>query len=211
VIVDSELIANQAMAEVLTGLGYPITADEAIALYTGLRWRDCHRRIEEVSGLSFDCDRLGALVDEAIAARTSRILAIEGLEPFLERQRHRTLAIASSSEIGWLETSLERIGLTGWFEGRLFSAAGFPRGKPHPDIYLHAAGKLGVAPEQCLVIEDHPVGVAAGAAAGMTVIALLAASHIREGQAEKVRAAGAHHIAHDYAEAAEIVEKIERA
>ena len=49
----------------------------------------------------------------------------------------------------------------------------FARGKPHPDIYLHARRALGVAPARCLVIEDHPVGVAAGAAAGMTVIGLL--------------------------------------
>ncbi|HEY5720784.1 MAG TPA: HAD family phosphatase [Allosphingosinicella sp.] len=210
VIVDSEAVANAAMAEILTARGHAVSGEEAVARYSGLRWTDCHRKIEEESGLAFHADELGRAIDEAIAARTAEMLAIEGIEPFLTAQGHRKLAIASSSETSWLEATLARLGLTAYFQGRLFSAAGFPRGKPHPDIYLHAAERLGVDPDRCLVIEDHPVGVAAGAAAGMTVIALLAASHIREGHAERVRAAGAHHVARDYREVAEIVERLER-
>ena len=96
------------------------------------------------------------------------------------------------------------------FEGRLFSAAGLAHGKPHPDIYLHAASRLDVAPLHCLVIEDHPVGVAAGAAAGMTVVALLAGRHIREDHAARVRAAGAHHVAYSYAEVSDLMARLER-
>jgi HAD superfamily hydrolase (TIGR01509 family) len=210
VIVDSEWLANAVLADVLTEQGFAVTREESLARYSGLRWADCYRKIEEESGRQFGSDTLGDLVDEAVTARAAEMLAVEGIETFLESQRHRLLAIASSSETWWLEQTLERLGLAAWFQGRLFSAAGFPRGKPHPDIYLHAAERLGVAPEACLVIEDHPVGVAAGAAAGMTVIALLAASHIRVRLAERVRAAGAHHVARDYAEVAEIVEEIER-
>jgi len=210
VIVDSEAVANAALAEVLTERGHELTGEEAVARYSGLRWIDCHRKIEEDSGLSFDPEELGRAVDEAVAARTAEMLAIEGIEPFLAAHGHRKLAIASSSETIWLEATLARLGLTAYFESRLFSAAGFPRGKPHPDIYLHAAERLGIVSNKCLVIEDHPVGVAAGAAAGMTVIALLAASHIREGHDERVRAAGAHHVARDYKEVAEIVDRLER-
>ena len=209
-IVDSEAVANAALAEVLTERGHELTGEEAVARYSGLRWIDCHRKIEEDSGLSFDPEELGRAVDEAVAARTAEMLAIEGIEPFLAAHGHRKLAIASSSETIWLEATLARLGLTAYFESRLFSAAGFPRGKPHPDIYLHAAERLGIVSNKCLVIEDHPVGVAAGAAAGMTVIALLAASHIREGHDERVRAAGAHHVARDYKEVAEIVDRLER-
>jgi HAD superfamily hydrolase (TIGR01509 family) len=210
VIVDSEVVANAALAEVLTRAGHKVTADEAIERYSGLRWIDCHRVIEAESGLGLDCDTLGEMVDAAIAVRTAQILAIEGIGPFLASQAHRRLAIASSSEKAWLESSLERLGLAEPFAGRLYSAAGFPRGKPHPDIYLHVASQLGVDPSACLVIEDHPVGVAAGAAAGMTVIALLAAGHIRPGHEARVRAAGAHHVAGDYREVAEIIGELER-
>lgn len=210
VIVDSEVVANAAMADVLTRAGHSITAEQAIERYSGLRWTDCHRRIEEDSGLGFDCERLGREVDEAIAQRAEEVLAIEGLEPFLAAQAHRRLAIASSSEKEWLDAMLARLGLARFFGGNVFSAARFPRGKPHPDIYLHAARMLHTDPQRCLVIEDHPVGVAAGAAAGMTVVALLAAGHIRDGHADRVRAAGAGHVARDYQQVSEILEELER-
>jgi HAD superfamily hydrolase (TIGR01509 family) len=211
VVVDSEWVANAALADVLTAQGHPVSAEEALARYSGLRWADCHRAIERDAGRSFDPDGLGDLVDRAIAARVSEVLAIEGLVPFVHAQSPRRLAIVSSSERAWLVSSLERLGLADYFGDNLFSASGFPRGKPHPDIYLHAAAALGVDPARCLVIEDHPLGVAAGAAAGMTVIALLAGGHIREGHADRVRAAGAHHVARDYAEVSEILKEIERA
>jgi HAD superfamily hydrolase (TIGR01509 family) len=211
VIVDSEVVSNAALAAVLTRLGHQVTAEEAIERYSGHRWIDCHRIVVEESGLELSCSELRALAEEEVSARVGEVLAIEGVGPFLEAQRHRKLAIASSSETAWLESSLQRLGLSHDFGGRLFSAAGFERGKPHPDIYLHAARELGVEPERCLVIEDHPVGVTAGASAGMTVVALLAAGHIREGHAGRVRAAGAHHVARDYREVSQILEELEKA
>src|SRR5688572_29931084 len=83
VIVDSEAVANAAMAEILTARGHAVTGEEAVARYSGLRWIDCHKKIEEESGLSFDSDELGRAIDEAVAARTAEMLAIEGIEPFL--------------------------------------------------------------------------------------------------------------------------------
>lgn len=210
VIVDSEWLANAVLADVLTEQGFAVTREEALDRYSGLRWADCHRKIEQESGLGLDRETLGDLVDEAVALRAAEMLAVEGVEIFLAGQSHRKFAIASSSEVSWLEQTLDRLNLRSCFEDRLFSAAGFARGKPHPDIYLHAAERLGVDPGACLVIEDHPVGVAAGAGAGMTVIALLAASHIRDGHADRVRAAGADHIARDYADVAKIVETLEQ-
>jgi len=65
--------------------------------------------------------------------------------------------------------TLGRTGLLHHFEDRLFSAAGLARGKPHPDVFLHAAEAMGAEPGDCAVIEDSPVGVRAGIAAGMKV------------------------------------------
>ena len=197
------------MAEVLTGLGCKMSGEEAVARYSGLRWRDCHARIEADFGRDFDCEELGTLVDAAIEQRRGEMPAIEGLEVFLEAEGHRPLAIASSSEKVWLDTTLARLGLARHFGEHVYSAARIPRGKPHPDVYLHVAEQLGLPPSACLVIEDHPVGAAAGAAAGMTVIGLLAASHIRDGHDERLRAAGAHHCARTYAEVAEILARLE--
>jgi HAD superfamily hydrolase (TIGR01509 family) len=209
VIVDSEIVFNAVLGEILTGLGCPTSADEAVARYSGRRWEDCHELIEPALGRPYDRPWLEDLVDQAMAARMHEVLAIEGIEAFLPGQAHRRLAIASSSDREWLDGFLARLGLAGYFGDHVYSAAGLERGKPHPDVYLMAAGRLGLPPSSCIVIEDHPVGAAAGAAAGMTVIGLLAASHIRDGHEARLKAAGAHRIARDYCEVAEILAELE--
>lgn len=210
VIVDSETVSNAALAEVLsTRFGLPMTGDEAVARYSGLRWADCHRMIERDLGRSIAPGSVQKLVDEAMTARVGEVPAIEGIADFLAAQAHRRLAIASSSDREWLDSFLARLGLAAWFGDHVYSAAGLARGKPHPDVYLMAADRLGVRPERCIVIEDHPLGAAAGAAAGAVVIGLLAASHIGSGHAERLREAGAQHIAADYVEAAAILARLE--
>ena len=81
------------------------------------------------------------------------------------------------------------------FGGNVFSADMVRRGKPHPDLFLFAAEKLGVDPASCLVIEDSAGGVKAAVAAGMTAVGLCAASHIRSGHDLRLRDAGASHLA----------------
>ncbi len=210
VIVDSEIVFNAVLAEVLTGLGCPTSADEAVARYCGRRWADCHKLIEPALGRAYDPQWLEDLVDAAMAERVHEVLAIEGIEAFLAAQTHRQLAIASSSDREWLDAFLARLGLAEFFADHVYSAAGLARGKPHPDVYLMAAGQLGLPPSSCIVIEDHPVGAAAGAAAGMTVIGLLAASHIRDGHEAELRRAGAHHVARDYRHVSEIMADLEQ-
>lgn len=78
------------------------------------------------------------------------------------------------------------------------------RGKPHPDIFLLAADKLGMNPGSCLVIEDSASGIKAAVAAGMTAVGLCAASHVRDGHQLRLREAGALHLANSWDE----VEKI---
>jgi beta-phosphoglucomutase-like phosphatase (HAD superfamily) len=86
------------------------------------------------------------------------------------------------------------------FGSQVFSADMVARGKPHPDIFLFAAGKLGVNPDECLVIEDSAGGIRAAVAAGMTAVGLCAASHIREGHDLRLRDAGAVHLAHSWSD-----------
>jgi beta-phosphoglucomutase-like phosphatase (HAD superfamily) len=84
-------------------------------------------------------------------------------------------------------------------------AKGVARGKPHPDIFLHAAAEISVTPGECIIIEDSASGVIAGRAAGTTVIGLLAAAHIRDGHGERLKDAGAHDLAADDVEVERIV------
>ena len=77
--------------------------------------------------------------------------------------------VASSGEHEKMQTTLGITGLLPYFVGKLFSVTEVARGKPYPDVFLYAAEKIGVIPERCVVVEDTPIGVKAGVAAGMTV------------------------------------------
>lgn len=80
-------------------------------------------------------------------------------------------SIASAGHINWIETAMARLGLRPHF-GDITTSSEVARSKPAPDVYLRAAEKARVTPADCLVIEDTDAGVAAGKAAGMTVIGL---------------------------------------
>ena len=87
------------------------------------------------------------------------------------RQRGLPVAVASSSRHSWVDLKLAAIGLTGAFD-LVLGGDDVTRGKPEPDIYLKAAAGLGLPPEQCIAIEDSPIGIAAAVAAGTRTIAV---------------------------------------
>ena len=78
--------------------------------------------------------------------------------------------VASSGSHERMRRTLGHTGLLDHFDGRLFSALEVERGKPAPDLFLHAARSLGADPARCVVVEDSPYGVEGGVAAGMRVL-----------------------------------------
>ena len=205
VVVDSETLANQVLADELTALGCPTSLDDAFDTYMGFGWTDCLLKVEARWGAV--PPELRPRVDAMMAARLpAELRTVAGVEAFLERLGSMPRCIASSSQPEWLSSRLAMFGLEPQFGGKLFSAAlHVKRSKPHPDIYLHAAEAMGVAPSRALVIEDSPIGVRAGVAAGMTVVGLLAGTHIRDGHADRLRDAGAHHLATSFDEIATLI------
>src|SRR5262249_61145396 len=93
---------------------------------------------------------------------------------------------------------VDKFGLRPHFGLNLFSAAEVANGKPAPDIFLYAARRMGVSPEACLV--DSPAGITGALAAGMTTVGFLGGSHVLDGHAERLRLAGVHHLARNFAE-----------
>ncbi len=85
--------------------------------------------------------------------------------------------VASSGGHDRMRLTLGTSGLLPRFDGRLFSATEVPRGKPFPDVFLHAARRMAVVPTRTAVIEDSVAGATAGVAAGMTVFAYAAGVH----------------------------------
>ena len=94
---------------------------------------------------------------------------------------------------------LAQVGLAPYFGDRVFSGHEMPRTKPAPDVYLAAAAALKVDPLRCLVVEDTVTGVAAGVAAGATVVGY-SPSALGHGTPEALCAAGAVRVIHDMAE-----------
>jgi HAD superfamily hydrolase (TIGR01509 family) len=78
--------------------------------------------------------------------------------------------VASSGSHERIRVGHRAAGLAKWFDdSRIFSSQDVGRGKPAPDLFLHAAERMGVAPGRCVVVEDSPLGVQAAVAAGMDV------------------------------------------
>lgn len=204
VIADSEVHANRALAESLNAVGLPITYEESLRDYCGHNWQDTQRRIEARLGELLPAGFRDDHRQRARALLAEELAAVAGAADFLDRLAGMPCAVASSSRREYLAWALGRLGLAHHFGDHLYSADGIPRGKPHPDIYLTAARGLGVEPGQCLAIEDSPVGAQAAVAAGMTVVGLLAASHIadRAAHADRLRAVGVHQVAVCFADIA---------
>jgi HAD superfamily hydrolase (TIGR01549 family) len=204
VIADSEALANTVLAEFVTALGHPTSLEDSLQRYTGSRWNDVIAQIEAAVGkpvpAGFSDDLKSATLDRFRAD----LKEVSGAGKFIETFSHVPRCIASSSSIDRLRLCLEVLNLTETFGGNVFSADMVSRGKPHPDIFLLAADRLGVKPGSCLVIEDSTGGIKAAVAAGMTAVGLCAASHIRDGHHLKLREAGAVHLANSWDE----VEKI---
>jgi beta-phosphoglucomutase len=89
------------------------------------------------------------------------------------------LAIGSSGPPENVALVIERLGVEGVLQARV-TGRDVSRGKPDPEVFLKAAARLGLAPAQCAVVEDAPVGITAANAAGMASIALLSTGHTRE-------------------------------
>ena len=198
VIADSELLNNQAMAEVLTSIGLPTTLDQALASYMGRRWLDCRPEIEARLGRPCPDTTLSDWTRLCHDRAATQLQPVPGAAAFmagLELPR----CIASSSPPDWIALGLATMGVPPEHAGPIYSGAiHVTRGKPHPDLFLHAAREMGAAPDRTLVIEDSVPGVQGGVAAGMTVVGLLAGGHIRDGHSERLVGAGSHVVVKDY-------------
>lgn len=206
VVADSEVAANALLAQAISAIGHPTTLEDCLHHYMGRRWSDCVLAIEGRIGRplppGFEAARRAEM-----EAHETELHAVAGVAAFIERFGHLRRCVASSSAPPYLHRVLAQLGLAHWFGEAVFSGTQVARGKPFPDLFLHAAACMGVPPEHCLVIEDSPTGVRAGVAAGMTTLGLCAGAHIRDGHAERLLSAGAESVAHTYEEAATFVDR----
>jgi HAD superfamily hydrolase (TIGR01509 family) len=168
VLVDSERLAVRVESRLVTQMGWPLTEIDVLERFVGRSDEHMRAEIERALGRLVP-DWQARYEAELHAAFRAELVAVPGVELALDHLDVRGLGtcVASSGTHDKMRLSLGLTGLFDRFEGRIFSATEVDRGKPAPDLFLHAAAATGVEPGRCLVVEDSRSGVAAARAAGM--------------------------------------------
>jgi HAD superfamily hydrolase (TIGR01509 family) len=167
VLVDSEPHAQRITAALLTELGWPLSPADCNARFLGRSMAGIRALAEAELGRALPADFEDRYHAELFAAFRTGLTAIPGVARALEQITLPT-CVASSGSHQRIRVALTTTGLFARFDGRIFSAQDVTRGKPAPDLFLHAARRLGADPARCAVVEDSPAGVEAANAAGMT-------------------------------------------
>ncbi len=191
VLVDSEALVIEVESEMLTEAGFPITAADIARRFTGLSYSTMMEGLAEQFGRPIPRELSLGIQDAALARFPDRLQPIPGIAPLLSASSERR-CVASSSDVDRIHLALDCCDLRHFFaDDSIFSAQMVERGKPAPDLFLHAAHAMEVDPKSCLVVEDSPPGVEAAVSAGMQVVGLTAGGHVQPGHAERLRTSGA--------------------
>jgi len=196
VLVDSEPLVIAVLSREFMRAGFALTPDIVARYFTGRRPADIFAAVEIAAGRKLPADFAATVANTILRRFRAELRATQHIRHALTWLRGPK-CVASSSSIDRIRVSLECTDLIRFFEPRLFSASEVSNGKPAPDLFLHVSAKTRVPPGDCIVVEDSPVGVAAGVAAGMTVIGFVGGSHAGIRLAEQLRAAGARAVISD--------------
>ncbi|GGW10776.1 hydrolase [Streptomyces narbonensis] len=166
VLVDSERLYCRVDREVFASVGAVFTEAEVVEYFVGSSHDMLTAIVEERRGGPLEPDWQAPFKQRYEDVLDAELTAVEGVTDVLDALRV-PYCLASNGSHTSIRKNLGRAGLLDRFEGRMFSARDVARGKPAPDLFLHAAATMGVAPERCAVVEDSPYGVQAARAAGM--------------------------------------------
>ncbi|MFC9430347.1 HAD family hydrolase [Streptomyces sp. NPDC056987] len=185
VLVDSERLSNTILAGYLTELGHPTSYEDSLRDFMGAAVHRVHDLVHARTGQRLPEDFDEVLHSRVFAAFERELTPVDGVVEVIEKLAADGVpyCLASSGSHERIRVGHRKTGLDRWFrhgetEGGagsvVFSAEDVGRGKPAPDLFLHAAERMGVDPGRCAVVEDSPLGVQAARAAGMDVYAFTA-------------------------------------
>ncbi|TSA13734.1 MAG: HAD family hydrolase [Betaproteobacteria bacterium] len=194
VVVDSESITTRVLTQMLNALGASIDEREVASRFTGHTFARTLELIGQLLPAPLPADFVHRYGKRTYAALEAELKPVPGIGVALD-QIAIPYCIASNGPHEKMQKTLGITALLSRFEGRLFSSADVPRGKPFPDLYLFAARHFAKPPCACLVIEDSESGVVAALAAGMSVYGFC-----RDKTDGRLLAAGAHRVFHDMSE-----------
>lgn len=191
VLVDSELLEHGVDAELLGPLGYAATAQELLQRFVGIARTDMYKVVFSELGREMPLGLLEEREKLVWERCRSDLKTVAGVEGALDALRQQPKCVASSSIPEKLQMKLDSTGLARHFAPHIFSTALVARGKPAPDIYLHAAQAVGHAADRCIVVEDSRHGIAGAKAAGMRTIGFAGGGHATPALVAELRSAGA--------------------
>lgn len=173
VLVDSEPISNQSLARALTSAGLPTSTAEALRDYKGLILGDVIAHAESRFGRPLPEGFVEEFERDRALQFQMRLKPVPHAREVIEQVRGAGVKVCVASQGKPTKTELT-LGLTGlrslFSERALFSAHAVPRGKPFPDLFLHAAEAMGATPSSSAVVEDTPLGIQAATSAGMRAV-----------------------------------------
>lgn len=153
VLVDTEPLANRRLSAWLTEAGYPVSYEDCRRQFVGRSLTSVQKEVE-ATGVSLGPDFVERWYRELPGLFASGVRAIPHIETFVGAVQSAGIAycVASSARIEKMHLTLGQTGLLTHFRDVLFSATMVERGKPFPDLFLHAAGTMGVEPSNCIVV-----------------------------------------------------------
>ncbi|MER8846652.1 MULTISPECIES: HAD family hydrolase [Mesorhizobium] len=176
VLVDSEALSVSALLGMIELAGGSLGEDAAYEHFLGKSMKSVREILSRDFGLEITDQHLTAMRVDLMRKFCEELKPIPGVKEMLSNLG-LPYCVASSGTLERIRYALDVTGLLTLMEPHLFSAAMVAKGKPAPDLFLHAAATMRAHPRGCLVIEDSPAGVAAARAAGMRVLAFTGGAH----------------------------------
>ena len=176
VLIDSEVLSARALIDELARHGVAVDMGFVARHFIGRSYPVIVSEVRERFGIALPPHFERDYRARVIAAFEAGLSAMAGAVETLVSLRV-PFCVATSSSPPRLAASLRIAGLERLFAGRAFTASEVARGKPAPDLFLHAAARMGADPAACVVVEDSVAGLLAGIAAGMQVWRFTGGSH----------------------------------
>lgn len=202
VLVDSETLSMQVSQRIVADLGWQVDLPTMMDLFVGCSHEFFVEQVETNIGRRLTRGWDVPYRDWLEEAFRDGLTAVPGISLALERIELPT-AVASNSRHERIRMSLDIVGLLQRFDERISSAEDVAAGKPAPDVYLHAAGILGVPPRRCIAIDDSRFGVEAARRAGMYVLA-----YGGRGSAERLPKGDRIFLLHDIVDLPEVLQRL---
>ena len=191
VLIDSELISAQMLVDALGQLGVQVDLAYVSRHFLGRSYPVVMAQIRREFGLELPPEFEAHYRDRLLESFRHNLRIMPGVAEVIGALAV-PCCVATSSSPRRVEMSLGLVGLWDQLGARTFTASEVSRGKPAPDLFLHAAARMGADPARCLVIEDSLTGIRAGLAAGMQVWRFIGGSHMGPGTPEEPEDARPH-------------------